>query len=509
MYNFPRGLLLAVTAALCIGAQAQEIEPNHPCEAAQDVGAPALPVSVFGALTPATEPQDVDFFRFALTPGELVRADLEGAPTGQGTLSDPFLGLFDSACNLLAINDDSGTLNSRLAFATPGDGIVILGVTACCDGGFNGGGEGSYRLSLSPLDAIASIGGRLVNGNTGEPLPGFEFPFASALLLRCGDFGCFEFAGFQQTDGDGRFLFTTDPSGNPLESGTYEVQASASGFETFLSGPFGVAGGEALDLGDLPLTPFQLIGSVSGRLVDAVSGEPIAGFGPPFAVVFLERCDAGFCFAVAGTNPDFDGRFSFFGGQFFIAPGNFRLRAFAEDYRESVSGEFAVGVFEDVDVGDFALTPFPIRFGAVKECRIPPGGGLCDFGITVSNRGPGRYRGEAWSTVDLFTPGASRNTRFQVGTVGTANPMPHRLNLRQGESRMLTFQLDVPAITIDGTVVCATIAVGRDPAPQFTTQGDRFVFCAVKEAGVFEALSGKEGRRLYREKTGSAVFRNR
>lgn len=514
MCNTRRATILALAAVLCIAAQAQEIEPNNPCEAAQDVGSPGLPVSLFGALTPTAESPDVDFFRFAVEPGLFVRVDLEGAPTGQGTLGDPYLGLFDAACNLVAINDDSGTLNSRLIFASPDDGIVILGVTACCDGGFTGVGEGSYRLSIARLAAIESIAGRIVSSDTGQPLPGSEFPFASAQLIRCEDFGCFEFVGFQQADGDGRFLFANDFAGNPLTVGSYEIQVSASGFERFFSGPFSVAEGEPADLGDLPLVPFQLIGSVSGRVIDAVTGDPVTGFGPPFAVVFLERCDSGFCFAVAGASPDTDGRFDFNGAQFFIPPGTFRLRGFAEDYRESVSSEFAVDAFQHVDVGDFRLTPFPIRFGAVQECQIPPGGGLCEFGIAVSNRGPGRYRGEAWSTVDLFTPGASRNSRFQVGKVGTTNPMPQRLNLGQGKSAMLSFQLDVPTSVLDGTTICATIAVGRDPNPQFSTQGDRFVFCSVKVAGGgFEALSGKEGRRIYRESigkpTGATQFRDR
>ena len=127
---------------------------------------------------------------------------------------------------------------------------------------------------------------------------------------------------------------------------------------------------------------------------------------------------------------------------------------------------------------------------------------MCEFSITASNRGPGRYRGEAWAIVDLFTPGASRNTRFQVGNVGATNPMPQRVNLRQGDSAKLGFRLDIPATALEGTVVCVTITVGRDPYPQFNTQGDRFISCSVKQAGEFEALSEKEGRRLYRELAG-------
>lgn len=502
MFRLLPGLVLGFAVAFPSVVEAQETEPNHPCQDAQDFGMTGLPVSVFGALSPTSEALDVDFFRFALTPGEVVQADLEGAPSGQGTLGDPFLGLFDSACNLVAVNDDSGSLNSRLIFDVPLDGIVVLGVTACCDAGFTGGGEGSYLLSLNRLAPIDSISGRIVDGDTGTALSGQDFPFASVQLLRCDAFGCGEFVGFQQADFDGRFSFTSDQFGNVLSAGTYQVQASAAGFESLTTAPFEVSEGMAFDLGDLPLGRLQLIGTVSGRVVDAVSGDPITGFMPPFAVVFLERCENDVCFGIAGANPDLEGRFSFDGAAFSIPPGTFRLRGFADDYRESVSAEFVIGPFEDVDTGDFPLTPFPIQFGAVQECQVPSGGGVCEFSIAASNRGPGRYRGEAWAIVDLFTPGASRNTRFQVGNVGATNPMPQRVNLRQGDSAMLGFRLDIPTTAVEGTAVCVTITVGRDPYPQFDTQGDRFVSCSVKQAGELQALSEKEGRRLYRELAG-------
>ncbi len=80
--------------------------------------------------------------------------------------------------------------------------------------------------------------------------------------------------------------------------------------------------------------------------------------------------------------------------------------------------------------------------------------------------------------------------------------MPQRVNLKQGQSTTLGFRLDIPPTALEGTVVCVTITVGRDPNPQFNSQGDRFISCSVKQAGELQALSEKEGRRLYRELTG-------
>lgn len=116
-------------------AQGVEVEPNNPCAVAQNFGDTGLPYDVSGNL----DLNDVDFFRFNAIAGEEVVADLEGSATGQGTLGDPYLGLFDSNCNLLAYNDDSGgTVNSRLVFTVPANGVFVLAATGCCDLNFDG-----------------------------------------------------------------------------------------------------------------------------------------------------------------------------------------------------------------------------------------------------------------------------------------------------------------------------------------------------------------------------------
>ncbi len=130
-----------------------EVEPNDACAAPQDLGPVTLPLVQNGSLDGFPFPSgDVDFYRFAGPPNVAVRIDLEGQSTGQGTLGDPFLGLFDSGCNLLGANDDNGmNLNSRLVATIPADGIAVLAVTRCCDGGFDQGGSGSYLLTVQEI----------------------------------------------------------------------------------------------------------------------------------------------------------------------------------------------------------------------------------------------------------------------------------------------------------------------------------------------------------------------
>ena len=241
-----------------VHAQAIDTEPNDSCLAAQDIGALAVDssLSITGSLDTPPEEPDVDFFKLRATPGALLVADLEGQSTGQGSLSDPFLGLFDSDCSLVALNDDTGTLNSRLHLAVPDDGVVILAASSCCDDQFTGAGgaSGTYQLTVAPPPpAIGSIAGGVLDATSGEPLPGSSPPFASVELLRCDEFDCFEVVSGQNTDDEGRFRFERDFVDQPLPAGTYQVRAVAAEFEESTTEPFDVAEGEDLDIGDIEL----------------------------------------------------------------------------------------------------------------------------------------------------------------------------------------------------------------------------------------------------------------
>src|SRR5207247_9134787 len=108
--------------------QGPDVEPNNTCPTAHDFGAIALPFTLDGSLdgSPLPGGGDVDFVRFTGTPNTTERVDLEGQSTGKRTLSDPFLGFFDSGCNLIAFNyDNVSTVNSRLLVTLRTDGVSI------------------------------------------------------------------------------------------------------------------------------------------------------------------------------------------------------------------------------------------------------------------------------------------------------------------------------------------------------------------------------------------------
>lgn len=484
-------------------AQGEDVEPNNPCPAAQDFGFVDLPFSVSGNLDPIGDVLDIDFFRFTGIPGDLVQADHQGAATGAGTLGDPLLGFFDGDCNLIDLNDDTGTSDSRLFFFVPENGEYILAATAFPDYSFAGFGEGSYLLTLSAPQLIDSIRGRLVDASDGiTPLSGDSPTYAWAQLFRCSDGFCSEYIGYQQADLDGNFYFESDSFGPVLLAGSFQIQAWANGYEYHMSEPFDVLENEALDLGDIAMAPLKLIGQVSGRLVDAQDGSPINGFGPPWASVVLERCDEYGCGGVSGLQPDDLGNFRFDGVLYQLPPGTYRVTADAEGYQQTTTSAFDLAESENIDLGDIGMMPNQLQFGEVTACQTLQAGGKCEFGIELRNRGPGRFKGQVWGLVEFYTSYPPLSSRFQVGKLGMTNPMPERVNLQVGQAVSMRFQLNVPKDVPGNSVVCAFAAVGADPAPQFHSLGERFLFCGATQLGQFELLSEKDGRKRLRELKG-------
>ena len=383
-------------------AQAVEVEPNDPCTEAQDLGPVDLTgaFSVQGSLDTPPEDPDVDFFRFSAAPGAQVVADHEGEPTGAGTLPDPLLGLFDSDCNLLASNDDSGgTLNSRLRFDVPPDGVFVLAAASFPDFDFTGAGgsSGTYQLTIAPPPpAIGSISGRVVDALTGEPLPGNEPPFAFVELLRCENDTCFV-VNSQNVDGEGRFRFEQDFEGQPLPVGTYQV------------------------------------------------------------------------------------------------------RAFANEYEQAETDRFEVAEGEDVDIGDIPLQPPDISFSDIQPCQdLLPQGDVCHYSVTLRNNTDASIRGLAWSIVDGFGLGSSLGfTQFEASTrSGSRQVVRERLDLEPSGEATLEFQFAVPAFVF-GATFCTRVLAGVDPRPLVITIRESFLFCITGGDSGFEVMSEIESQKMF------------
>jgi len=105
-------------------------------------------ISVGGSITGTIEaPSDQDWFRVSLSANQRIVVDLEGSPTSQGSLSDPYIrGIYNSSGALQpnTSDDDNGTgYNAQVLFTAPSAGDYYIAAGAV------GSGTGTYRLRVS------------------------------------------------------------------------------------------------------------------------------------------------------------------------------------------------------------------------------------------------------------------------------------------------------------------------------------------------------------------------
>jgi 5-hydroxyisourate hydrolase-like protein (transthyretin family) len=500
----PLAILFLLASSTATQAQGTEVEPNHPCELAQTVGEPALPFALRGALDALLEEGDVDFYRFRGTPNAAIQVDLEGQATGAGTLGEPFLGLFDSTCSFVKRGSNRESRNARLLATIPADGEFILAASACCDHDFGGqvGVGGSYLLSIQRAALLRSISGRLVDAVSGVPIAGSQFPFARAELYRCTLEDCSEWVNGDSATPDGQFFFQTDSWGDLLFAGTYRIRATASQYGDAEGTPFDVGDAEERDLGDIGLVPLARIGSITGRVVDLVSGIPLPGDGEPYARVELRRCEDGTCNTVQFEATDAQGRYRFDDAFFeVLAPGTYQVHASAEEYREGETTSFAVGEGEDAVLSDLPLEPFPVGFSEIRPCgNMPTQGGICIFSVRIHNRSAAPVNGAAWSIVEAFGTGSLLDrTVFQAGT--------RWVSIAPGHSQVAWFLFLMPASLRDGSLVCSDIYFGQGPpGTAFNTVTKRSLFCISKGAnGAFRVLDEKELGKLLMQRSRNEV----
>jgi hypothetical protein len=490
-----------ITYGQGIGEDA-DIEPNDTCASAQDLGAINATLAITGALTSTPESPDVDFFRVTAPPLSGLVIDLEGQSTGRGTLGDPYLGWFSSDCQLQAANDDfGGSFNSRLYLTVPADGSVVIGATACCDGGFAGGGVGSYTLTVAPIAYVQSISGRIVDANTGTPLPSNDRLSVSVELRACDGDYCYRSLAYQNTDADGRFRFERDFSGQPLVAGNYRIAVSATNYVTAESETFTAEADQAFDLGDFELAPVPLVGSISGRVVDAVTGAPLRGNTRPFAQVELRPCEEYGCYygAVASAATDADGRFRFvrdyYGNP--LPARRYQVVVTANQYEDLQGEQFDVADGQHLDLGALRLRSHPLRFTEVRPCgNLPLEGGDCAYSVRVTNGLSTTLEGGVWSLVSMLdeTTGSTRPL-FQAGN-------PVGVNLAPGSSQVVHFQFNVPESAPDNRPICAEVIGGRAPTPYFNAVGRADLFCITKGTTGFAVLSDAEANAVQRPQAG-------
>lgn len=110
-----------------------------------------------GALSPLG---DRDWVAVQMTGGTSYEVTLLGAPSGSGTLGDPYLRIYNSSGSLLDQNDDSGgTLESALRFTAPRSGTYYVAAGAYADNAI-----GSYELTVTAAATVTELADYLVSG---------------------------------------------------------------------------------------------------------------------------------------------------------------------------------------------------------------------------------------------------------------------------------------------------------------------------------------------------------
>lgn len=111
--------------------------------------------------------QDADWYALSVAAGTAYTIDLTGRRSGDGTLRDPLLRLYDAAGALVTTNDDGGArFESQLVYAATAAGTVYLSAEAFY-------GTGTYRLAVTSTTDDA--GGDTTTGGTlslGQALTG-------------------------------------------------------------------------------------------------------------------------------------------------------------------------------------------------------------------------------------------------------------------------------------------------------------------------------------------------
>lgn len=484
-----------------------DVEPNNACLEAQDLGQLDSPLTVTGTLDGTAEPYpppgtapNIDFFRVGVPAGASLEIALGGSSSGQGTLEDPFIYAFTPECQLFFAQDWGGAgLDVRAIVEAPLGDALIIAVTSCCGPTTSGGpGQGSYTLTVTERQPIAGIVGQIVDQATGAAPAGI----VTVRLLRCepGETFCFDMNSTTVGDGSGSFSFTADYSGRALYPGSYIISVFGQPYEALNPAPFDVAAGELKDLGTLTVRKQPVIGSVSGRLVDAVSGEPISS-----ATVYLNACDdfgsGEFCFRIRATiTTGADGNFSFSPADTFdpLIPGRYKITYSADQYNSADLPAFSVGEDEHVALGTIAVEPFAVRITEATGCSfIPASGGVCEYRVRLVNGQRNAKKVHVWSVINTFGSFPAPDTTFQPEAART-------ISLKPGESRVVRFRLPVPAAVRPGTIFSAEVLASPDTrAFYFEPANRRTIFSAYKDfGGTFQQLPEEAARELQQQLRG-------
>ena len=102
---------------------------------------------------------DTDWYRVSLSYGYSYQTWVQGLGSGNGTLGDPYLAIYNAAGSLLQFNDDGSGRDSFINFAPGVGGTYYLSAQE-----FSGSGTGTYLITVI-RDELASISSAAVTSS--------------------------------------------------------------------------------------------------------------------------------------------------------------------------------------------------------------------------------------------------------------------------------------------------------------------------------------------------------
>ncbi len=367
---------------------------------------------------------------------------------------------------------------------------------------FSVGANEDYKLGaleMNTLQQIGTISGRVID-STKMPITNmnvtlFEIPWFSPI-------------GSATSAADGRFSFSQATLGFPLYDTTYQVSLWGPGYDSSALPQFSPAKGADYDLGDVMVQTIPKIGSVSGRLVDAVTGEPLSGTELGYSEVSLMSCDGSGCNGmVAFTSLAADGRFRFDATNtwmMILPPGSYAISFSPAQYVAGQTAPFNVAEDENSDRGDIAVQPNPVRLLKGSDCGIIPAkGGTCQYTLRVVNTQKTAVSLRAWSTVTASSFSSTPPSYYYFNT--TFQPQEaQRIRLRAGESHVVKFEFDVSKKVAPSTNICTQFYVANDAPGFYFAQAYQLGGVCVTKDGVgdFKPVQGDAERELRQRMNG-------
>jgi hypothetical protein len=200
----------------------------------------------------------------------------------------------------------------------------------------------------------------------------------------------------------------------------------------------------------LTLTPTDKIGSVNAVVQDIISHQSLAG-----AFADLYYCNTIGCVLSNTGITDNDGKISWTKSYFDIplAVGSYKVVAGASQYELGESPVTQVGKNQDKTL-NVELKSYPARLSTTPCNNIASTGGKCRFEVTITNGQAGKLIAPVWSIVEGYSINQlGQRTQFPLSTqIITLS--------KNGSSKKLAFQFNVPARVQDGALICANTYVG-------------------------------------------------